>query len=173
MPQHELFNCADSAALLIKDFGNCGIAKFAVTSSCRSLSVTKKSCATGYYRWFQLSIFSIWSYISSFGHEIGHNFGADHNPEEYTSPSGYNYGHLILVRISQFKHLKTERYLFSQLGTLRTLVTGQFWATTLLDTGTVWTTTATQTSFFQQQGQQQGWWDCPTMPRLSARTGGN
>merc|ERR1719312_1387233 len=81
MPQNELLNCADSAALLIKDFDNCGIAKFAVTSSCKTFSVTKKSCATGYY---------------SFGHEIGHNFDANHNPEEYSSPSGYNYGHLIL-----------------------------------------------------------------------------
>ena len=50
MPQHELLNCADAAALLIYDFNNCGIAKFDTSSSCRSFSVTKKSCATGYYR---------------------------------------------------------------------------------------------------------------------------
>merc|ERR1711970_217404 len=81
LPQHELLNCADSAALLIGDFDNCGIAKIDTTSSCRTYSVTKKSCATGYY---------------SFGHEIGHNFGATHNPEEYTSTSGDGYAHLIL-----------------------------------------------------------------------------
>jgi len=80
LPQSELLNCADAAALLVHEFNNCGIANFKTTSSCRSFSVTKKSCATGYY---------------SFGHEIGHNFGADHNPEEYSSPSGDGYAHLI------------------------------------------------------------------------------
>ena len=41
-------------------------------------------------------------YLLSFGHEIGHNFGADHNPEEYSSPSGDGYGHLILVSFDLF-----------------------------------------------------------------------
>ena len=46
--------------------------------------MTKKSCATGYF---------------SFGHEIAHNFGCHHNPEQYPNdhtpsyPSAY--GHLI------------------------------------------------------------------------------
>jgi len=82
MSQSDLLNCADSAALLIEDFDSCGIANFGVTSSCRSFSVTKKSCATGYY---------------SFGHEIGHNFGAHHDPAQFTSgTSGDKYGHWIL-----------------------------------------------------------------------------
>ena len=50
LPQHELLNCADAAALLIGEFSSCGIAKMATTGSCRTYSVTKKSCATGYYR---------------------------------------------------------------------------------------------------------------------------
>merc|ERR1719495_2700341 len=82
LPQSELLNCADAAALLVHEFNNCGIANFGVTSSCRSFSVTKKSCATGYY---------------SFGHEIGHNFGAHHDPAQFPSgTSGDKYGHWIL-----------------------------------------------------------------------------
>merc|ERR1711962_620456 len=81
MSQGELLNCADSAALLVGDFNYCGIANLDVTSSCRTYSVTAKGCATGYY---------------SFGHEIGHNFGAHHNPEQSSAPSGDKYGHLIL-----------------------------------------------------------------------------
>ena len=50
MPTSELLNCADSAALLIQDFNSCGIAFLDVTESCGAFSVTKKSCATGYYR---------------------------------------------------------------------------------------------------------------------------
>ena len=34
----------------------------------------------------------------SFGHEIGHNFGATHNPEEFETTTGDGYTHLILVR---------------------------------------------------------------------------
>merc|ERR1711962_455608 len=86
MSQAELLNCADSAALLIKNFDSCGIANFDVTSSCRTYSVTAKGCATGYY---------------SFGHEIGHNFGSDHDPASVTSPSGDKYGHLILPTSAQ------------------------------------------------------------------------
>ena len=45
------------------------------------VSVAKKSCALGYY---------------SFGHEIGHNFGAYHNPGSPTNPKySYGYAHLI------------------------------------------------------------------------------
>jgi len=81
LPRTELLNCADAAALLVNEFNNCGIANFRTTTSCRSFSLTQKSCATGYY---------------SFGHEIGHNFGATHNPEEFTTTSGDGYAHLIL-----------------------------------------------------------------------------
>ena len=34
----------------------------------------------------------------SFGHEIGHNFGATHNPEEFETTTGDGYAHLILVK---------------------------------------------------------------------------
>ena len=50
MSSSELLNCADAAALLIEDFNSCGIAYLDVTSSCGAVSVTMKSCATGYYR---------------------------------------------------------------------------------------------------------------------------
>ena len=46
-----------------------------------TLSVTEKKCTVGYY---------------SFGHEIGHNFGCKHNPEESTNEVyPYGHGHLI------------------------------------------------------------------------------
>lgn len=80
MPLSDLLNCADSTALLIEEFNSCGIAYLDRAFSCGAISVTKKSCATGYY---------------SFGHEIGHNFGALHNPEQYSSTDGDGYGHLI------------------------------------------------------------------------------
>ena len=52
MPKDELLNCADAAVLLIDDnnTGYCGVAYLDVTSYCGAFSVTKKSCATGYYR---------------------------------------------------------------------------------------------------------------------------
>ena len=50
LPRTELLNCADAAALLVNEFNNCGIANFRTTTSCRSFSLTQKSCATGYYR---------------------------------------------------------------------------------------------------------------------------
>ena len=84
MSQSKLLNCADAAALLIGDFDSCGIAFFNAACSCGAFSVTAKSCATGYY---------------SFGHEIGHNFGANHNREKFDSHSGIGYGHLIQVNL--------------------------------------------------------------------------
>lgn len=86
MSTSDLRNSADTAALLTADLSGCGIAYTHTTGSCYTLSVTKKSCATGYY---------------SFGHEIGHNFGAKHNVEKYSSSSlashPYSYGHGYLV----------------------------------------------------------------------------
>ena len=72
---------ADAAALIYEDSSGCGRAYLYAYSNQLSLSITKKSCATGYY---------------SFGHEIGHNLGATHNPEESTN-SVFDYGtaHLI------------------------------------------------------------------------------
>ena len=54
MPMSDLHNCADAAVLLVEDFGStktCGIGNVGYTLDCRTLSITKKSCATGYYRW--------------------------------------------------------------------------------------------------------------------------
>jgi len=76
----DLLNCADSTALLIEDFSSCGIAFLDRAFTCGAISVTKKSCATGYY---------------SFGHEIGHNFGSRHDPAQYSSTDGDGYGHWI------------------------------------------------------------------------------
>ena len=49
----------------------------------------------------------------SFGHEIGHNFGATHNPEEFNSTSGDGYAHLILVRTVK-QAIQTYKDQFSQ-----------------------------------------------------------
>ena len=46
-----------------------------------ALSICKKSCAVGYY---------------TFGHEVGHNFGAGHDIRVYPNPFiSYGRGHLI------------------------------------------------------------------------------
>ena len=72
---------ADAAALIYQESSGCGRAYMYAYSNQLSFSVTKKSCATGYY---------------SFGHEIGHNLGADHNPEVSTNTYiNYGHGHLI------------------------------------------------------------------------------
>ena len=74
-------NGADVAAVISLNLDYCGVAWFNQLSSGFTFSVTKKSCATGYY---------------SFGHEIGHNIGAQHNPEASTnSQFSYAHGHLI------------------------------------------------------------------------------
>ena len=65
-----LKNTADAAALLALDFNSCGVAYLnTVTGSGRTISIATKSCALGYF---------------SFGHELGHNFGAHHDPDQVT-----------------------------------------------------------------------------------------
>ena len=63
----ELRNTADTAALLALEFSGCGRATTFSYAYGNTVSVTKKSCALGYY---------------SFGHEIGHHFGCLHNIEQ-------------------------------------------------------------------------------------------
>jgi hypothetical protein len=59
----------------------CGYAWMHTLNSGKTFSVTAKSCATGYY---------------SFGHEIGHNIGANHNKEVASNYKfSYGLGHLI------------------------------------------------------------------------------
>ena len=78
----ELRDTADAAALLAVDIGSsCGVAYVDTTANGHTLSVTEKKCAVGYF---------------SFGHEIGHNYGCKHNPEESTNTAyPYGHGHLI------------------------------------------------------------------------------
>merc|ERR1711922_106232 len=62
-----ILGSADQAALLLKDYGGCGRARgINMIPSGKMISVTKKSCALGYY---------------SFGHELAHNIGLAHNRE--------------------------------------------------------------------------------------------
>merc|ERR1719167_1267246 len=75
-PIDELRNSADAAALLVKKFDSCGVAKTDTFESGNTVSVTQKSCALGYF---------------SFGHEIGHNFGCMHDAKQ--GPNRYySYG---------------------------------------------------------------------------------
>merc|ERR1712110_903008 len=77
----KLRNSADAAALLVQDCDYCGMASSFTYNTGNTVSVTKKSCALGYY---------------SFGHGIAHNLGALHNPEVSNNnifPEGH--GHLI------------------------------------------------------------------------------
>jgi len=84
MSKSDLLNCADSAVLLVEGMMHCGVARTYGVDSCNAFSVTKKSCASQQY---------------TFGHELGHNFGALHNPKVHEDHdekiSGDNYGHLI------------------------------------------------------------------------------
>jgi len=76
-----LRNTADVAVLLVANWGLCGQAWGDSIRSGRTMSVTEKSCALGYY---------------TFAHEIGHNIGLMHNPETgngASNPGGT--GHLI------------------------------------------------------------------------------
>merc|ERR1712243_138295 len=75
-PIDELRNSADAAALLVKKFDSCGVAKTDTFETGNTVSVTQKSCALGYF---------------SFGHEIGHNFGCMHDARQGTNPH-YSYG---------------------------------------------------------------------------------
>ena len=66
------------------DLPGCGIAWVRTHTSGRTFSVTRKACALGGF---------------TFGHEIGHNFGCYHNPEQYSEEDqlwhGHAHGHLI------------------------------------------------------------------------------
>ena len=82
----ELRDTADAAALLVNDFGSCGIGYLNVIGSGTTVTATKKSCALGYY---------------SFGHELGHNIGLHHNVEVATNTAySYGHGHLIAAGMS-------------------------------------------------------------------------
>jgi len=78
----ETLNCADSAALFILTPSvYCGVAFAPRPFSCSlALSITAKPCALS---------------SNVFGHELGHNFGALHDPKQHPDRSGDGYGHLI------------------------------------------------------------------------------
>ena len=67
---------ADVAVLIVNGSAACGIG-YLNSSASTAFSVVARTCATGYY---------------SFAHEIGHNFGANHDPAN-ASGSTYAYGH--------------------------------------------------------------------------------
>lgn len=67
---------ADVAVLIVNGSAACGIG-YMNSNAASAFSVVARSCATGYY---------------SFAHEIGHNFGANHDPAN-ASGSPYSYGH--------------------------------------------------------------------------------
>merc|ERR1719357_1577111 len=71
-PINELRNSADAAALLVKKFDSCGIGRLNGFMYGYTTTATQKSCALGYY---------------SFGHELGHNFGAMHDARQSSNPN--------------------------------------------------------------------------------------
>ena len=57
LPSGELHSCADVTVLLIEQFGGsntCGVGNTDASLSCGTVSITKKSCATGHYRFGQV-----------------------------------------------------------------------------------------------------------------------
>ena len=83
-----LRNTADAAALIVMNLPSCGAAYLYAYDNGLTFSVTKKSCATGYY---------------SFGHEIAHNFGCGHNREVATNN--------VYVRVLKLNKLNLIRLL--------------------------------------------------------------
>ena len=77
----DLRNTADAAVLMALNFNSCGVGYLAQASSGWTVSITSKHCALGYY---------------TFAHEIGHNFGCHHNPEEAAN-TYFSYGHAYLI----------------------------------------------------------------------------
>merc|ERR1712200_335671 len=79
-----ILGSADQAALLLKDYGGCGRARgINMIPSGKMISVTKKSCALGYY---------------SFGHELAHNIGLAHNLETGHTNTHFSYGQAHLIK---------------------------------------------------------------------------
>jgi len=76
-----LLNSADSAHLLANRFQSCGAAYVNSIGVKRTVSLSRKDCALGYY---------------TFGHELAHNFGCNHDPRTTTNNIyPYGHGHLI------------------------------------------------------------------------------
>jgi peptidyl-Asp metalloendopeptidase len=73
---------ADTVSLILQTNDYCGLGYFmdTINNSFESsaYNVVDYECATGYY---------------SFGHELGHNMGADHEVASSTSPGAYTYDH--------------------------------------------------------------------------------
>merc|ERR1711922_61289 len=79
-----LLGTADQASLLVNSLSGCGIATGINTiGSGKTTSVTKKSCALGYY---------------SFGHELAHNIGLAHNLETGHTNTHFSYGQAHLIK---------------------------------------------------------------------------
>lgn len=68
---------ADMNVLVVNNSSSCGIG-YMNANAASAFAVAHYSCATGYY---------------TFAHEIGHNFGAHHNPQAPANNTTYPYGH--------------------------------------------------------------------------------
>ncbi|KAI2505406.1 Metallo-peptidase family M12B Reprolysin-like [Fragilaria crotonensis] len=70
---------ADFVSMLVDTSGYCGIGYLPYSpSAADAFTLVHWSCATGYY---------------SFGHEIGHNMGCNHDIKNAGTSGGYNYGY--------------------------------------------------------------------------------
>lgn len=73
---------ADLVSLWVETGNYCGLAWLmqnpAISNPALAFSVVRRDCATGTY---------------TFGHELGHNFGADHAPGDTNSQGAYPYSH--------------------------------------------------------------------------------
>lgn len=78
---NQLLNSADAAHLFANQFQSCGAAYVNSIGVKRTVSISRKDCTLGYY---------------TFGHELAHNFGCNHDPRTTTNLIyPYGHGHLI------------------------------------------------------------------------------
>jgi len=108
---------ADAAALISLTMDGCGRGNYNQWSKGISFSVAKKSCSLGYY---------------SFGHELGHNIGANHNRADAGDHVAYDYGYgkgfgpdlRTIMGYSEEGHKKRVNYWSSQKVEYKSMTTG-------------------------------------------------
>ena len=93
-----LRNSADAAHLLAYSFLSCGAAYVASIGVKLTISISRKNCALGILLIeTKLQILKQFLGYYTFGHELAHNFGSQHDPGN-SNNNIYTYGHGHLIQ---------------------------------------------------------------------------